>query len=661
VVDRTQKRHSLFYKQNMIQTAPYGTWKSPITSDQIAAGGAIRLSATKIIGGNIYWLEGRPAEGGRNVLVCRHHTGDIVDVTPADFNVRTRAHEYGGGAFVVGSSAVYFCNDADQRIYRQEGVGEPHAITPVGKRRYADLILDERNHALIAVCENHEVDGPEAENSLIQIDLNTSEIFTLAGGDDFYSSPRLSPDGKQLAWLSWRHPDMPWDCTVLWQASRGAKGELIDIQQIAGGNGESIFQPEWSLAGELFFVSDRSGWWNIYCACGGEIEAVCPMSAEFGLPQWVFGLSTYAIIDAQRIVSSACIRGVWSLGIIDCAEKKFVSIETPYTDIGFVVAQGEKIAFSAAGTTDVDAVIEMDLRTKKSQVIRRASAMTVSPTYFSIPEAIEFQTSNQQMAFAYFYPPCNADFNAPQTERPPLIVISHGGPTSATSNALKLGIQYWTSRGFAVLDVNYGGSSSFGRDYRRRLNGMWGIVDIDDCVNGAQYLVGQGRVDGDRLIIRGNSAGGYTTLCALTFRDCFKAGASYYGVSDLTALADDTHKFESRYLDRLIGPYPQAKNIYLERSPINFVDRLNAPVIFLQGLEDKVVPPNQAGVMVDALKKKGLPVAYVAFPGEQHGFRRSETLKRALDAELYFYAKVFRFELPNDIESVEIFNLKEEK
>lgn len=641
----------------MIQTAPYGTWTSPITSDLIAAGGAIRLSATKIIRDSLYWLEGRPAEAGRNVLVCRDGKGVITDVTPANFNVRTRAHEYGGGAFVVGSDAVYFCNDADQRIYRQESNAAPIAITPPGKRRYADLILDERNNALITVCENHEVAENEAENTLIQINLSTGEVATLASGDDFYSSPRLSQDGKQLAWLSWRHPDMPWDSTELWLGTRGRNGKLSNIKRIAGGNGESIFQPEWSPAGELFFVSDRSGWWNIYRVHDNETEAVCPMAAEFGLPQWVFGLSTFAFVDSQRIVSSACILGSWSLGTIDLDEKKFVPIETPFTDIGFVVAQGENIAFCAAGPKEVDAVIEMDLRTKKPQVIRRASAMSISPQYFSLPETIEFQTSNHQTAFAYFYPPRNPDFQAPQSERPPLIVISHGGPTSATSNALKLGIQYWTSRGFAVLDVNYGGSSSFGRDYRRRLNGRWGIVDIDDCVNGAQHFVDQDRVDGSRLIIRGSSAGGYTTLCALTFRNCFKAGASYYGVSDLTALAEDTHKFESRYLDRLVGPYPQTKNTYLERSPINYVEKLNSPAIFLQGLEDKVVPPNQAEMMVDALKKKGLPVAYVAFPGEQHGFRRSETLKRALDAELYFYSRVFKFDLPNQIEPVAIYNL----
>ena len=645
----------------MIRTAPYGTWTSPITSDSIAAGGAIRLSATKIFGDRIYWLEGRPLDGGRTVLVCCRPDGEIADITPPNFNVRTRAHEYGGGAFAMAANAVYFCNDSDQRIYRQANGESPVPLTPIAKRRYADLIVDERRGALIAVCEDHEVDAAEPGNSLIQIDLATGVAATLARGSDFYSSPRQSPDGDSLAWLSWCHPDMPWDSTVLSIASRAATGRIENVEHVAGGDGESIFQPEWSPAGELFFVSDRSGWWNIYRLHNGEIDAVCAMAAEFGLPQWVFGLSTYAFIDAGKLVCSACLGGTWSLGTIDLAERKFVPLQTPYSDIGFVAAHANRVTFCAAGTKDVDAVIEMDLNDNSTRVIRRASSMAIAPEYFSTPETLEFKTGNSQTAFAYFYPPCNPDFRAPEAERPPLIAISHGGPTSATSNALKLSIQYWTSRGFAVLDVNYGGSSNFGRDYRRRLNGVWGIVDIDDCVNGAQYLVGRGRVDGDRLIIRGNSAGGYTTLGALTFRDCFKAGASYYGVSDLSALAEDTHKFESRYLDRLVGPYPEAKEVYRERSPINFVDQLNAPVIFLQGLDDKVVPPNQAEVMVDALKRKGLPVAYIGFAGEQHGFRRSETLKRALDAELYFYAKVFRFELPNAIEPVEIFNLTQTK
>ena len=441
------------------------------------------------------------------------------------------------------------------------------------------------------------------------------------------------------------------------QAARNEGGELNNAKCVAGGNGESIFQPQWSPAGALHFVSDRSGWWNIYRLENGTVEAVCPMDAEFGLPHWVFGLSTYAFAGVGEIVCSYAERGTWSLGKINIATKKLTPIPAPFSDIGYLCALNNRVVFSAASPTEVDAVIELDVASGKTKTIRRSSENKIAPDYFSTAQTIEFPTGDGLTAFAYFYPPRNPEYSGEADEKPPLIVISHGGPTSATSNALKLGIQFWTSRGFAVLDVNYGGSSGFGRDYRRRLNGKWGIVDIADCVNGAQFLAARGSVDAERLVVRGSSAGGYTTLCALTFYDCFKAGASYYGVSDLTALAEDTHKFESRYLDRLVGPYPQAKQIYLDRSPINHVDRLNAPAIFLQGLDDKVVPPNQAQMMVDALKRKGLPVAYIGFAGEQHGFRRSETLKRALDVELYFYAQVFGFRLSDVIEPIEIFNL----
>ena len=641
----------------MKQIAPFGTWTSPITSGLIAAGGAVRLSASKIFAEKIFWLEGRPSQGGRNVLVCRDENEKINDITPPNFNVRTRAHEYGGGAFAIGADAVFFCNDSDQRIYRQQWGVQPVPISPIGKRRYADLLLDQNSATLIAVCEDHGVNGREPENFLLQLDIATGAETILARGYDFYSSPRLSPDGKSLAWLCWRHPDMPWDCTELWVATRQSDGALIDARCVAGGNEESIFQPEWSPAGELFFVSDRSGWWNIYRLTNGIVDAVCPMDAEFGLAHWVFGLSTYAFTEANEIVCSHCVHGVWSLGRIDVGAKRLTKIQAAFSDIGYVAAKGRRVVFGAASPKEVDAIIELDSVSGKMNVIRHASSNAVAADYFSSPETLSFPTASALTAFGYFYPPCNPDFEAGEDERPPLIVISHGGPTSATSNALKLGIQYWTSRGFAVLDVNYGGSSGFGRAYRRRLNGAWGIVDIADCVNGAKFLAERGSVDGERLVIRGSSAGGYTTLCALTFYDCFKAGASYYGVSDLTALAEDTHKFESRYLELLVGPYPAAKQVYLERSPINYVERLNAPAIFLQGLDDKVVPPNQAEMMVDALKRKGLPVAYIGFAGEQHGFRRSETLKRALDVELYFYAKVFAFELPEPIEPIEIFNL----
>ena len=634
--------------------APYGTWKSPITSDLIAAGGALRLGFSRIHKGSIYWVEGRPAEGGRNVLMWQAPDSSLQAMTPEGFNVRTRAHEYGGGAYTLSGDDVYFCNDADQRIYRQRNGETPVAITAEAKRCYADLRVDERRNSLIAVCEDHQVEGREAENYLLEIDLISGHEQVLARGYDFYSSPRLSADGHRLAWLSWRHPNMPWDGTELWLAERQSDGTLANKRCVAGGEHESIFQPEWSPSGELYFVSDRSGWWNLYRERGAVVEEVCAMTAEFGLPQWVFGLSTYGFTGPEEIVCSYAVKGLWSLATIDLTCGLLQPIPANFSDIGFVSADVNQVVFSAATPTESDAVIALDLATKQTTTIRRASELAISATYFSVPELIEFPTENNLSAFGFFYRPTNADFLPNDDEQPPLIVISHGGPTSATSNAFKLGIQYWTSRGFAVVDVNYGGSSGLGRDYRRRLYNNWGIVDVADCVNAARYLLERNDVDGNRLIIRGSSAGGYTTLCALTFYDCFKAGASYYGVSDLTALAEDTHKFESRYLDRLIGPYPAAANIYRERSPINYVDKLSAPAIFLQGLEDKVVPPNQAETMVSALKKKGVPVAYISFAAEQHGFRRSETLKRALDVELYFYAHVFGFNLPETIEPIEI-------
>ncbi len=611
------------------------------------------MGYSRIHQSSIYWVEGRPAEGGRNVLMWQSAGGLPVAITPTGFNVRTRAHEYGGGAYTLSGDDVYFCNDADQRIYRQRAGENPVAMTADAKRCYADLVVDAHRNTLIAVCEDHRAEGREAENYLLEIDLATGAEQILARGYDFYSSPRLSPDGKRLAWLSWRHPNMPWDGTQLWLADRLSDGVLANMRCVAGGKQESIFQPEWSPSGELYFVSDRSGWWNLYRE-RTVVDEVCPMAAEFGLPQWVFGLSTYAFTGDEEIVCSFAVNGLWSLATIDLTCGLLQPIPTNFSDIGFVSAGAKRVVFSAATPTESDAVIGLDLSTRQTTTIRRASELPIAAEYFSTPELIEFPTENNLSAFGFFYRPVNPDFSPNDGEQPPLIVISHGGPTSATTNGFKLGIQYWTSRGFAVLDVNYGGSSGLGRDYRRRLYGNWGIVDMADCVNGSRYLTKRNDVDGNRLIIRGNSAGGYTTLCALTFYDCFKAGASYYGVSDLTALAEDTHKFESRYLDRLVGPYPTAAKVYRERSPINYVDRLSAPVIFLQGMEDKVVPPNQAEMMVNALKKKGVPVAFIGFPGEQHGFRRSETLKRALDVELYFYAHVFGFNLPETIEPIVI-------
>jgi dipeptidyl aminopeptidase/acylaminoacyl peptidase len=649
------------------QIAPYGSWKSPITADLIVAG-TIGLGQIALDGDDIYWTEGRPAEAGRNAIVRRTPDGKTADVTLSPFNARTRVHEYGGGAFTVKDGTVYFSNFADQRLYKQTPNSEPQPLTPETNRRYADAVIDSQRGRIICVCEDHTGGGHEPVNTLVSINLeNGEDIQVLASGSDFYSSPRLSPDNSQLAWLSWNHPNMPWDGTQLWVAQIKEDGSLGEAECIAGGVDESIFQPEWSPAGVLYFVSDRTNWWNLYrwlppqppLSKGGQggVESLCEMEAEFGLPQWVFGMSTYAFESANRIICTYTQKGIWHLASLDTQTKQLEVIETLYTEISSLHAANGHAVFIAGSATEPTAVVQFDLTNRQISVLKRSSELEIDTGYLSRPQAIAFPTENNLTAYAFFYPPQNKDYTAPTEEKPPLIVKSHGGPTASTSSAFNLKIQYWTSRGFAFVDVNYGGSTGYGRDYRQRLVGQWGIVDVDDCANAAKYLAEQGLVDGERLAIAGGSAGGYTTLCALTFRDVFKAGASYYGVSDLEALATDTHKFESRYLDGLIGPYPERKDLYEERSPIHFTDKLSCPVIFFQGLEDKVVPPNQAEMMVEALKSKGLPVAYVAYEGEQHGFRRAENIKRTLDGEFYFYSRVFGFEPAEAVEPVVIENL----
>lgn len=627
------------------QVAPYGSWKSPITSDMIASG-TIRLEQVVLEGDNIYWIEMRPAEGGRCVVVRRSPEGQIIDITPSPFNARTRVHEYGGGAFVIHEGTVYFSNFSDQRIYCQDPGGQPLPITPEGNLRYADGIIDPHHDRLICVCEDHTVAEREPVNNLVSIDLHGKKRGqVLVSGNDLYSSPRLSPDGSYLAWLTWDHPNMPWDGTELWVGELKSDGSLSRIKRVAGGIDESIFQPEWSPDGILHFVSDRTGWWNLYCWIKGRIEPITGMEVEFGAPQWFFGMSTYAFESSDNIICAYDEKGTWKLANVDTATKKLQSIKTPYTDISYLRARSGKVVFVAGSPTESASIVQLDLQSERIEIFRRSTDMVIDAGYLSIPRAIEFPTEHGLTAHAFFYPQKNQDYIAPPGEQPPLLVISHGGPTSVVSSKLDLMIQYWTSRGFAVLNVNYGGSTGYGRAYRLRLNGQWGVVDVDDCVNGAKHLIELGEVDGDRLIIRGASAGGYTTLCALTFRDIFKAGADYYGVSDLEAMRKETHKFESRYLDRLIGPYPEYRDLYQKRSPINFIDNLSCPVIFFQGLEDRVVPPDQTEKMFNALSRKGLPVSYMPFDGEQHGFRRAENIKRALDAELYFYSKVFSFRL----------------
>ena len=644
--------------------APFGSWKSPVTTSLIVSG-AVGLGQIALDGDDVYWVEMRPSEGGRMVIVRCGADGTTTDVTPPPYSARTRVHEYGGAAFLVDAGVVYFANFADQRMYRQEGDGEPVVIAPETPLRYADGVFDAKHGRIVCVREDHSGDG-EPVNAIVVVDASgEGSQRVLYAESDFCAAPRLSPDGNSLAWLAWDHPNMLWDGTRLLLADIGPDGLMGEPRVVAGGpltsSGweESVLQPEWSPEGELHFVSDRNGWWNLHRLRGGSVEPVLEMEAEFARPSWVFGAPAYAFLGDGRIACSYVARGVWNIGIVDAESGTMSRLDLPFSEMGRgeLHASGNRIVFSAGAPDRPMTLMSLHLPSGELTRLQQAHDLEVDPTYLSSPEPIEFETTGGRTAHAFYYPPRNPDFVAPEGDRPPLLVKSHGGPTAAAQIALDLGIQYWTSRGFAVVDVNYGGSTGYGTEYRRRLNGTWGITDVDDCVNAARFLAARGDADPERLAIDGGSAGGYTTLAALTFHDVFKAGASYYGVSDLEALAKETHKFESRYLDSLVGPYPERKDLYEERSPINHTHLLSCPLLLLQGLEDEIVPPNQAEMMFEAVKAKGLPTAYVPFEGEQHGFRRSENIERALEAELYFYSRVFGFEPADAIEPLDIENL----
>ena len=623
-------------------TAPYGAWESPIVASMLA-GDSVRLGGLALDSGDALWVEGRPTESGRSVLVRCAANGARSDVTPPPWNVRSRVHEYGGGAFAVSGATTFLVNDGDQRLYRLGYDGGCDPLTPEGPFRFADPHVSVDGSRVVCVREEHIPDA-EPENTLVMVDANEGGVQVVARGHDFYAYPRFSPDGRQLAFIAWDHPRMPWDGTTLYVASLSADGVVGPPRAVAGGEEESIFQPQWSPGGELWFVSDAPGYWNLHRLDADGPTCVLREPAEFGLPLWQFAMSTFGFLSQDTIAAASCQKGFWRIETIHLPSGQRTSMPFPVTSVSsLVVADGCVLAL-AASSHQSQSVLRWRPAEGDVEILRAGGGDGPGIDWISEAEPIDFETGEGDTAHGFFYGPRNPHFCGPQGGAPPLLVVGHGGPTGATTAALDMSIQYWTSRGFAVLDVNYRGSTGYGRAYRKPLDGNWGVADVEDCVNGARHLADMGRVDGARMAIRGRSAGGYTVLAALTFHDVFSAGASYYGIADLEALARDTHKFESRYMDRLVGPYPEQAELYRERSPINHVDGLSCPVIFFQGLEDAVVPPNQAEMMRDALEAKGLRVACLMFEGEQHGFRRAQTIVRALEAELGFYGEVFGFE-----------------
>jgi len=635
-------------------TAPYGNWNSAISAELIVSD-SVSLDEVKLSSKCIYYIERRPQENGRCVIV-KATNNTSTDMLPAPYSARTRVHEYGGGSYCIYNQRVFFSNDSDQDIYCIEN-SQITRITSSKNKRFADFSYDKKNHRVIAICETH--DAGHVTNSIVSINVSTGEITIIEQGSDFYASPRLNAAANQLCWQSWNHPNMPWDGNQLWLADINSKGNTTNKKHIAGGEDVSVFQPQWSPDDILYFISDANGWWHLYRYLDTEttnnIEQLSDGEKEFGLPQWVFAQSSYAFIDNTHIICCYRTQGQSTLAVLSIDKPTILTtIDTQWQEFDCIAAMNNKICFIAASNSCFPQLVSATFNHKQPthlscSIIKTSCQLAISEQHYSKAQNITFTNRHQQTVHANYYPPLNPDYESNNNSAPPLIVISHGGPTGQTGTALDAKKQFWTSRGFALLDVNYSGSTGYGRGYRLRLNNQWGKLDVEDCCDAALFAVARGLADKNKLIIRGSSAGGYTVLSALTFEDVFSAGASYYGISELSSLASDTHKFESRYLDRLIGPYPESKALYDQRSSINHTEQLNCPVIFFQGLEDEVVPKQQAEKMFDALDQKGLPVAAQYYEGEQHGFRKAETIIQSLENELGFYQLVFNLKAKNEI------------
>ena len=630
-----------------IKTKKYGSWESPVKASLIAEGTPRNPLSEILIDKNIiYWIESRPKENGRNVIVMKENNDSPKDILPKEFNARNSVHEYGGGVYSVKNGIIYFTNWDDQRIYKiQDNKIKP--ITPVSKPnksiRFADLNISPDEKNLVCVMETHHQNSVENEIVIIPTD-GTSEPKSLLKGCDFYSSPRLNKNGTKIAWICWQHPNMPFDSTELHIADFSSNG-VKNHKKIAGGDDESVMQPKWN-GNQLLFISDKTGWWKINKHENNHSEVIINDNTDIAEAPWVFGLSNYSI-SGKNLITTLVNDSNREIIVLNLENYSEIRKTVPFSGIKYLSSNENFTCFVSGTTTSPETVTKTFSNIDNFDIIKYLSVFSMPKNLISTPQNITFPTTNNSVAYAWFYPAHNPEFKGPENDLPPLIVISHGGPTSGSSSTLSLAIQYWTSRGISVVDVNYRGSSGFGKKYRDSLKGNWGIYDTEDCIAAAKYLVERKLVNEEKIAIRGGSAGGYTTLCALSFHDYFSAGASYYGVADAGALAKDTHKFESRYLDSLIAPYPKERKLYEERSPIFYVDNIKCPVIIFQGEEDMIVPKSQAEEMVKALDNKNIPYTYQLYNGEQHGFRKTENIIRSLESELLFYGSIFGF-IPAD-------------
>ena len=640
----------------------YGSWESTITPEKIIEGG-LRFSEIRSNGSELYFLEGRASESGRYVIVKQNSMGKIEDVIPKDFNSRNAVHEYGGGSFAVGKKNIYFTNWEDQRVYKVDGENvNPITIEPPFEKaiRYSDLTLSIDEEWLLCVRETHFEKG-EAKNEVVAISTTKNTQLVLCSGRDFYSSPRINPTNNEISWLEWDHPNMPWDGNELYVGN--FESETISNKKIIDGSENiSIVQPEWSESGELIYISDESSWWNLKKYSKDKKSTILNEESDHGAPAWQFGFRTYFLKDEFIFLKGTSKKKNKGLiRKINISGKIIEEIEVLHTSISDLTYFNNKALYIGASPTSNSEVVSLDLEKKEHEIIKESNPLKIDIEEISIPEEISFPTTQNAIAYGYFYKPKNKNHLGQSEEKPPLLVISHGGPTSATSNALNLSIQYWTNRGFAVVDVNYRGSTGYGKNFRDSLKGNWGVYDTDDCIAAVDFLSDKGLVDSSRVAIKGGSAGGYTTINALTFHNRFAVGATYYGIADLSVWIDDTHKFESKYLESLIGKYPEEKEKYYKRSAINFTDQLSCPMIIFQGTEDKIVPPSQAEIMAEGLREKKIPFSLIMYEGEQHGFRQSKNIISSLESELYFYSQVLGFEPFDKLKTINIENSEEIK